>query len=402
MIFCLTLLFLAPSHSSTNLTFKAFPRPDLDVLFTPQLDWTWLGGDSSASVLLADSSSLWLFGDSLIGSLVEHGHGIQSRNITRMPHSTLARLPSHLNQSVPSLPEFFIPPTSQGWFSPPQDAHWLDGADSDAYYWLIDGVVTNESDALLLQAMVIVNDNSSIGFSQVGSDLIVVPNFSVAGTEPSKWSYHTARLPHSSTPRISSRETSIGFTCSWNEGIASEGSYVYLLGNCDGSAAMARVLDQHAVTLSLDHMQFWAGTDQGWVTVNSSSTLLAGTVAKLFDSPFTEGTLKYSPELGWYVFLCQAYDSEVRLAFSSARSLASPGDQWIVTSVYTIPLKRRSNGTFSYAAKSHPQLVGENTSPGIERFVFSYNTNAGPGLEALVNKTWVYHPTFVEIELKIE
>ena len=65
-------------------------------------------------------------------------------------------------------------------------------------------------------------------------------------------------------------------------------------------------------------------------------------------------------------------------------------------SVYEIPLRDRANGTFSYAAKAHPELVG---SGNARRLIFSYNTNAGPGLSALVNKTWAYHPSFVQVDL---
>ena len=106
---------------------------------------------------------------------------------------------------------------------------------------------------------------------------------------------------------------------------------------------------------------------------------------------------------------------------------------WNVIEVYEIPLRDRSNGTFSYAAKSHPELAGEektqgegakggggettfsrtrakstsssNSSTGSSNsstgssMIFTYNTNAGPGLQALVNRLWAYHPTFVQVDI---
>ena len=88
---------------------------------------------------------------------------------------------------------------------------------------------------------------------------------------------------------------------------------------------------------------------------------------------------------------------------------------WNVIEVYEIPLRDRSNGTFSYAAKSHPELAGDggggtkfssnraksnsNTGSGTSSMIFSYNTNAGPGLQALVNRLWAYHPTFVQVDI---
>ena len=110
---------------------------------------------------------------------------------------------------------------------------------------------------------------------------------------------------------------------------------------------------------------------------------------------------------------------------------------WNVIEVYEIPLRDRSNGTFSYAAKSHPELAGDektqgegakggggettfsrhrakstsssNSSTGSSTgsstsstgssMIFTYNTNAGPGLQALVNRLWAYHPTFVQVDI---
>ena len=99
---------------------------------------------------------------------------------------------------------------------------------------------------------------------------------------------------------------------------------------------------------------------------------------------------------------------------------------WNVIEVYEIPLRDRSNGTFSYAAKSHPELAGGANEGGGTKFssnraksnssnsastgsgigstgssslIFSYNTNAGPGLQALVNRLWAYHPTFVQVDI---
>ena len=113
---------------------------------------------------------------------------------------------------------------------------------------------------------------------------------------------------------------------------------------------------------------------------------------------------------------------QVRMAYTTMTSQQQIGIEgpWNVIEVYEIPLRDRSNGTFSYAAKSHPELAGDGgggtkfssnrakstssnnntgSSTGTSSMIFSYNTNAGPGLQALVNRLWAYHPTFVQVDI---
>ena len=121
----------------------------------------------------------------------------------------------------------------------------------------------------------------------------------------------------------------------------------------------------------------------------------------LFPSTFSEGTLKYNRLIGWYVFLCQAFDSQIRIAFTGPLGSLSNGgggkNGWTVKPIMTVPEFRRSNGSFSYAAKAHPELApGQGNSSTL---IFSYNTNIGPGINALVNQTWAYHPTFVQVDI---
>ena len=48
-------------------------------------------------------------------------------------------------------------------------------------------------------------------------------------------------------------------------------------------------------------------------------------------------------------------------------------------------------------AKAHPELaMGHGNG---SQLVFSYNTNVGPGVDALINNTWAYHPTFIQVDI---
>ena len=94
-----------------------------------------------------------------------------------------------------------------------------------------------------------------------------------------------------------------------NEGITQLNGYLYFLGNCNGTTAcLSRIVERDAVDGAFNTMEYFTGLGdaQGWkYNIHLSSPL--------FTSPFTEGTLKYHGQngIGWYVFLCQAYDDKV-------------------------------------------------------------------------------------------
>jgi len=336
--------------------FTTVDRPDLDAIFTPESGWNWLGGDSSASVQLSRSKSLWIFGDTLKGRLV---HNDTQRKIESMPHSSLAFL--HHRTSAP---RFVFPTSTRGIFFPPAPAP------NSSYYWLIDGLIGQDTGKLIIQAMVI--NNTADGFVQLGSDLVVVEN---PNMPPKEWKHHSLRLPF----------TNGTFTS--NEGIAQMDGYIYMMGNCNGTTAcLSRVLEETITSGYNFTIEYFSGKDKGWsIDVNQSSML--------FQSPFSEGTLKYNEHIGWYVFLCQAYDAYVTLAYTGPEtSLEGP---WILKHIYEIPERNRINGSFSYAAKSHPEMAASG-----KQLIFTYNTNVGPGRDALVNRTWAYHPFFVQVDLE--
>ena len=394
LLLLLLLLPAARARGAPAITFSVRPRADLDAMFTPRPGWSWLGGDSSASVRIVSDPNppgaptmLWLFGATLLGTLVG-GPGRLRRNITSMPHSTLA-----ITKNMTGPPVFLDPPTSRGWFYPRPGA----AAPATAYYWIIDGIQSTRTNALFIVAMVIENTKDG-GFVQLGSDLIAVPRIAqqFQKKEPATWTWNSTRIPFS------------GGNCSWNEGLALEAGYLYMLGSCNQEARIARVTEDDAATLALrggggvSLVQFWSGAGdagEGWVADGRRAVAL-------FASPFSEGTLKYNALIGWHVFLCQAFDAQIRVAYtgplgqlSNGGVLEGEGAGWAVVPVMTVPLVRRSGGAFSYAAKAHPELALDDGNAS--QLIFSYNTNVGPGVNALVNNTWAYHPTFVQVDISV-
>ena len=199
MLWLILLISTSTPRTAIAVSFTTRPRGDLDDVFTPRIGWSWLGGDSSASVRV-DDTHLWLFGDTLLGGLTRDAGGRVFRNITSMPHSTLAVM-----HNTTGPPLFLDPPSSRGWFYPQPGS-----APAAAYYWIIDGI--QSGDTLFIVAMVIENTKGG-GFVQLGSDLIVIPYISeqFEKMNPAKWEWNSTRIPFS------------GGNCSWNEGLALEG-----------------------------------------------------------------------------------------------------------------------------------------------------------------------------------
>ena len=186
-----------------------------------------------------------MFGDTLRGRLLHNG---TQRRIVSMPHSTFAITTTN-TLGVP--PTFYFPPTNRGFFLPPPSS-----APPTSYYWLIDGIIGQDTGKLFLQAMVI--DTTPTGFQQLGTDLVVVDNPS---TLPHAWESTSLRLPASSS------------TFTQNEGLAQMNGYLYLLGNCNGTTAcLSRVAEREVVDVAQSkgggteqlHMEYYGG-EQGWM-----------------------------------------------------------------------------------------------------------------------------------------
>ena len=307
---------------------------------------------------------------------------------------TVAFLHSSLGMAKVTTAEFgsqscYYPATTDGVYLPPKRSA---GGNERDYYWLIAGVMGPSAQKLFIQAQVIRNMNKqdSLGFEQVGSDIIVVEP-DVNSAPPNEWMYVTTRLPQPSGNR----------SCFFNHGIsaAQEGGFLYMMGQCDGRAALSRVLESDLANeggpdAAATEVLLKATTDNSEPSWGPLSETAAGDIRELFHSPYTEGSLFFHDTWEkWYVLLLQAYDPVVRIAF--ADELAG---EWTVEEVYEVPGFFANNDTISYAAKAHPEYFPSESADGAVQIVFSYNTNHIGSWAAMRNTTF-YHPQFVQLDL---
>jgi hypothetical protein len=346
-----------PSGTPHALIARATEDALLTAAFVPRGSG-WLGGDSSTSLRLDDSSHLWLFADTLWGSLDGGG-----RRLDAMPHNTVALVADSV---YPPEPRFFARRTEglgldpRGFFAPSS------GGD-DIFYWLVAGTRLSCGRVLVLAQV-----QGADGLDDFrGSDAILVDASEAA--EPLRWQYATSRIAQTDKRH------------SWNEGVyAAPDGFVYIVGMREnGEWAQGRT--QHLSRIDEDSLRefdwqalrFWGGGDIGWSDDASRA-------ATLYEAPYTEGTLMHHPMGFYYVVGCQAYQRQVML--HTASNLTGP---WSKVVAYTLP--PLSGERVAYAAKSHPELAAE------DEIVFTYNVNSGE--EDVAANLELYHPRFVRLKL---
>lgn len=273
---------------ASGFSFHTTERPDLERLFDPQSKG-WLGADVSTSIHLYNATYLWLWGDTLVGT----SNG-RTRNITSMPHSTLAIVDFDKSPD----PQYFIPrkPSGdvdgRGFFYPPD---WKEGK----YYWIVAGSMAPASRQLVILAMVIVSTKGS--FYQTATDIIVVKN---PFDSPFNWTWHTYRMPFT---------TDLTLKLSYNIGITfqDDDSMFYIVGSRgkDFTFLLSRIPETPILTGNFSQMQFWNG--RSWDSdFSQSAPIVTGMM-------YSESTLFFSQELGlWYMFLSQAYLPDIKVAFA--------------------------------------------------------------------------------------
>ena len=364
-------------------------REDLNVFFQPRTPW--LGGDVALSIPLLNHNFLWVWGDTLVGNITPNGH----RNIQKMMHDSFSIVNVERNTI-----NNFIPKKTNGFLKPPNTT----STPSSAYYWVVAGLFIEK---LFFLSMKIEASNSSIGFKQVSTDVIIVDNFQHSFIPPpTEWLYRSQSIPNS-------KEDS---NCTWNEGIAlanedgeaivpnrssDKNQYVYIFGKCTWSttrsgAALSRIhkkdlLHFSSFTNNSNLFEYFSVNDT-WTTDFEIVNL-----KMLFPSDFSEGNLVYNTFLNsWYILLCQASDPIVHIALSNSKSIYK--NNWKVSTFYNISKKylNKTEGLISYASKSHPEYA----PGGDDRYiVFSFNTNTLNGIKALDSLNDVYHPHFIQVDL---
>jgi Domain of unknown function (DUF5005) len=141
----------------------------------------WTGGDIASTIPLSDSITLWLFGDSWIGSIKNNRHfnaemicnsvAIQNGKI-----ATDNNLKYYFKLMGMKPAPLFAPPDGKGFY-------WLTGGGiktKNSFYLIVSKIVKNA------------NDNSVFGFESIGNYIFAIAN---PFDEPINWRYVVERIP---------------------------------------------------------------------------------------------------------------------------------------------------------------------------------------------------------------
>lgn len=301
----------------------------------------WTGGDGAISVPIDSGRTLWLFGDSILGTVAPDG--------TRAPgaptvHNTLVVqdggcITTYFGATVASPTAMFTPATGGDWF-------WPAAAIASG------GTVT------ILLTEYSGNDQGLSGFQHVGDSVAVVS------------------LADMSLVSLTPLPASPGIT--WGAALLDDGGYTYLYGTEEGVdgnkyAHVARAPDGSLATPSA--WQYYTGL--GWSSDATASSRIASGVSNLFSVLKTDTG---------YTLITEATYPSLNIDEYQAAAPAGPFLQGVQMATLPDP----GTGEAAYNALAHPEfdgggqlLIGYSVAPTTEDF-----TNAS-----------VYRPRFTSIPI---
>jgi len=334
---------------------------EYDAVFAREDGWT--GGDAVYSVGLAKDVTLWLFGDTWVGPVVEGRHeGAKLVNnsvaIQRGEQPSKSGVKFYWGTGEQGKPEAFVKP-----------------ADGVGWFWIFDGATADGKLYLFLMQIVKSDKKGVFGFKQVGTWLGVVENLR---DDPSRWRIKQYKVPYG--------RYSDGGNTFLGSAIMKEGRYVYIYGASEDrskgfggrSAIVARVREE-----KMTDFPAWRFYGDGEWKAN------IGKADGLFGGTATEYSISYQAELKKYVAI---YTENGLSRHVLMRTASAPVGPWSrPQKVFECPEAGWDKTYFCYAAKGHPEISGEN------ELIVTYVCNS-MDFWAMAKDARIYRPRFLRIK----
>lgn len=332
---------------------------------------TWLGADVATSIKVNGSYYVWLFGDTILGSL-QGGN----RDYSVFIHNTVGVARRNKKEEFGDIDKYYR--KSDGQILP---IFSLDKPGT--FYWPLVGTMLDSS---LLVAADRVATKESGSFKILGTGLFTVTN---PLSPPNRWNYEVNYIPKKNK-------------ITWGSAIVKQKDFVYIFGQRGTGVGSRTVLARLRVSDVKDadpaSWEYWG--KEGWSAKQNPSSIpgLPG---------ISETTIQRNSFLGWYSLQIPPLSYDVHLY--TANKITGPWkDQGVV---YEIPAPWDNSKTdegkpifIAYAAKSHPELADSDN-----QIVFTYNVNLDPFVSGLTDKLGeylkkeeyegLYVPQFVSIKL---
>eukprot|EP01006_Ploeotia_vitrea_P055225 TRINITY_DN67974_c6_g14_i1.p1 TRINITY_DN67974_c6_g14~~TRINITY_DN67974_c6_g14_i1.p1 ORF type:complete len:391 (+),score=17.90 TRINITY_DN67974_c6_g14_i1:13-1185(+) len=368
ILFCLPFVAClqqsAQHHHLPGYKVTATAAVDLQHLFSavspPQ--WGFTGGDVATSLPLANNEYLWLFGDTLYGQMRDNG---TRRHFTQMPRNSIGTLKLATNPESTPIQHFIrgydhMHPQHGGFFSPRNTSQW---------FWVEYGL--NLGGGIYLFGNLLEKGPPGL-FPFQTVDYVCIQVTSNLTTNPMNWTY---------------TYTSMGTGDLGWAAVGSDDMYVYLLGNWNHKAILARNPISEVVNGNKwTQLQWWTKAKR-W----QSGKVPRTTLDVLFGFPPPEATLQYNAELGYWIVPSIFFES-TQVQLFLARNITGP---WKGPyTVYDIPAPWATKPVFCYAPKIHPELSTNQSS----ELLFTYMSNS-PGINYLTTHPEIYIPQIVRLKL---
>jgi len=318
----------------------------------------WTGADGTYSVPLSDGRTLWLFGDTLIDSVLPSGaHSGKTLMINNSialqkgsDPSTARFITGGTDSNAAS---FFVPPDGKGWF-------WIHDAVPDC----------GDGKILVFLDQIEKSGEGVFGFRQTGTWTAEVE---VKDGDVSIKRY--GKLPHFREGKDGAPTTAFGAS------ILTLGDWTYIYGTQDYGARKDLIVARKPSGKESDDNTCWQFfTGEGWSSRMDDMRPICNDVGNELSVHRTEK--------GTFVLTSQkaGFDAEIYL-----KTAPAPTGPWSAPqTVWTAP--ESSNSILTYNAKAHPEL-----SDRQKGLLISYNVNATTS-EAIMEDADIYRPRFIRVK----
>jgi hypothetical protein len=326
-------------------------------------------------VPLGGGTSLWLHGDTLVGSF---SGGVRAP--TSMPRNSLALLNSSALGTPTSACAHFVKtdpadPVHFGWFSPANRSEW---------YWPTVGLNLGRAGEAIVIAMRMYNAGSGLfPFAMAGMDVLRVV------ATPDAWAPTSWPAPALLGTLPIQRDN---FTMACAAAFEQASGLVYLMGAAGPrqSALLARLPAADLAAGAFGALQFWMPGQQ-WAAPPADGSPPAA--AALFDYMPSETTLTWHPAGFWFIAVTNTFIYGAQVGLRTAPAVTGPWSDFVP--IYTIPAEMMAGGVFCYAAKGHPEL----SPAGAPEIVVSFMCNTPGGIPPLLARTDIYVPQLLRVAI---
>jgi hypothetical protein len=351
--------------SAGSPNYSVEPLLAYDALFTKTKGWT--GADAVYSVALSDDLTLWLYGDTWIGDVVDGKH-----KDAKLVNNTIA-LQLGKDPATASV-NFFWGSSEEG-----KPAAFFTPTDGTGWFWIFDGIMADEKLYLFLMQIIKTDQKGVFSFKQVGTWLGEVEN---PLDDPSTWRIKQYKIPYGRY----SRDGNLFF----GSACLREGNFIYIYGaNEDWSKGMgsrSMIIARVPYTKITDFNQWRFYCNGQWYSNMEG-------ISDLFRGTATEYSVSYQPAIKKYVtvYTENGMSEDILMRLST-----TPVGPWgPAQKVFECPEVNWHKTYFCYAAKAHPEISQKN------ELIVTYVCNSFDFWKMAADAS-IYRPRFIRIKFDIQ